>query len=102
MKGGVFAEQKKTATKPVINSRWIQRTCGVSQIFRGPSSSLVTISNPAARQIVRGHLHADAVANQDADAMLAHLARNRRQHHMRAVIELNFEECVRLLIDYRA
>src|ERR1051325_1767829 len=31
--------------------------------------------------------------------MFAHLARDSRQHHVRAVIELDFEECIRLLID---
>src|SRR6267154_102763 len=67
-----------------------------------PSGLLESISDPAARQIVRRHLYTDAVAHQNAYAMLAHLAGNSCQHDMRTVIEFDFEKGVGLFVDYRA
>src|SRR5687768_764609 len=63
---------------------------------------LVSISYASARQVVGRHLNADTITDQDANAMLAHLARNRSQHHVRAVVELNLKKSVGLLIDYHA
>src|SRR5687768_11775830 len=66
------------------------------------SELLVSISYASARQVVGRHLNADPIADQDANAMLAHLARNRRQYHVRAVVELNLKKSVGLLVDYHA
>jgi hypothetical protein len=63
---------------------------------------LESIGNPAARQIVGRHLYADAVAHQNAYAVLAHLAGNSCQHDMRAVVQLDFKKGVGLLVYYRA
>ena len=61
-----------------------------------------SISNSAARQVVRRHLNTDTVAYQDANAILAHLARDRREDDVVAIIKADFEEGVGLLIDNRA
>jgi len=60
------------------------------------------VSDPASREIIRRHLDANAIAHQNTNAVLAHLAGNGCQHDMRAIVELDLEKCVGLLIDYRA
>ena len=62
----------------------------------------VTIGDAPTREIIRRHLDADPITDQDAYAVLAHFAGNCGQHDVRAVVELNFEECIGLLIDDRA
>ena len=63
---------------------------------------LVTISNPATRQIVGRHLNAHAVANQNADTVPAHSSGNRGQDDVITVVEPHFEEGIGLLIDNHA
>jgi hypothetical protein len=63
---------------------------------------LESVSYPAPRQIVRRHLHANAVAYQDTYAVLAHFAGNSCQYDMRTIVQLDFEKCVGLFVDYRA
>jgi hypothetical protein len=63
---------------------------------------LISVGDAAARQIIGGHLYADAIAHQNAYAVLAHLAGNRCQNDMRAVVELDFKKGVGLFVDYRA
>ena len=62
----------------------------------------ISISDSAAGQVVRRHLDGDAIAHEDADAILSHLAGNRGEHDVFAVVETHFEEGVGLLIDNRA
>jgi hypothetical protein len=61
-----------------------------------------SVSDPAPRQIVRRHLYADAVAYQNTYAVLAHFAGNGCQHNVRTIVQLDFEKCVGLFVDYRA
>lgn len=63
---------------------------------------LESVSDSAARQIVGRHFYADAVAYQNANAVLAHLAGNRRQNDVRTIVQLDFEKCIGLFVDYRA
>jgi hypothetical protein len=63
---------------------------------------LESVSDPAARQIIWRHLDADAVAYQDPYAMFAHFAGNSRQYDMRTIVQLDFEKCIGLFVDYRA
>jgi hypothetical protein len=49
-------------------------------------SSLESISDPAAGQIIRRHLDADAVAHQNAYAVFAHFAGNSRQYDVRTIV----------------
>ena len=70
--------------------------------MRTKSRLFESIGDAAAREVVRRHLYADSIANQDAYAMLAHLAGNRRQHDVSTVVELHFEKRVGLFVDYRA
>lgn len=72
--------------------RWRSEQSPVAVLFE-------PVGNAAAGEIVRRHFHADAVANKNADTVLAHLAGHRRQHDVVGVIQLNFEECVGLLVD---
>jgi hypothetical protein len=67
-----------------------------------PSHLFESISDAAAREVVGRHLYADPIADQDAYAMLAHLAGNRCQHDVRTVVELHFEKSIGLFVDYRA
>jgi len=69
--------------------------------IRVPSLS-VTVSDPAPAQIVRRHFDGNAIAHQNPDAMSAQLTGNSRQYNVLAVVELNFEECVGLLINNSA
>lgn len=62
------------------------------------ASLFESVRNPAAGQIVWRHLYAHAIADQDANPMLAHLARDRSEHHVIAVIKSHFEKCIGLLI----
>jgi len=62
----------------------------------------IAIGDPAARQIIGRHFDADAIANQNSDAMLAHLAGNTREHDMGTIVEADFKKCVGLLVDNRA
>jgi hypothetical protein len=62
-------------------------------------SLLIPVRDSAASQIIGRHFNANAIADQDANAILTHLARDGRQHHVLGVIELNLEECVGLLVD---
>src|SRR5437773_4232816 len=66
---------------------------------RQRAMSLVAVSDSASRQIIRRHLYTYTVADQNTNSVFAHLAGNRRQHHMLSVVELNFEESVRLFVD---
>ena len=61
-----------------------------------------SVSDSASRQIIGRHLDADAVAHENAYAMLAHLAGDGRQHDMFAAVQLDLEECVGLFIDNSA
>ncbi len=63
---------------------------------------LISVGDPAARKIIRRHFYADAVADKNSYAMLAHLSGNCGQDDMRAVVELDFKKCVGLLVDYGA
>lgn len=63
---------------------------------------LVPVGNSSARQVVGRHLNTDAIAYQDPDAVLTHLAGDGGQYHMFAVIETHFEKGVGLLVDDRA
>src|SRR6266545_8220608 len=47
--------------------------------------SLVSIGNAATREVVRGELHLHTIAGQDADVVLAHLARDLCENGMAAV-----------------
>ncbi len=60
---------------------------------------LIPVGDSASRQIIRRHLYAYTVADQNTNSVFAHLAGNRCQHHMLSVVELNFEESVRLFVD---
>jgi hypothetical protein len=62
-------------------------------------SLLVPVSDPASRQIVRRHLNAYAVTDQDANSVFAHLAGNRGQHDVLGIVELYFKERVGLLVN---
>src|SRR5437762_9854976 len=66
------------------------------------TSLFKSIGDAAAREVVRRHLYADPIADQNAYAMLAHFAGNRCQHDVRTVVELDLEESVGLFVDYRA
>src|SRR6266478_3841436 len=72
--------------------------------FHNPYSSLaellVTLHNPAARQIVRRKLHRDFVSRQNQDEILAHLAGNVRQDLV-LVFQLNAKHRVRQRLDHR-
>ena len=63
---------------------------------------LIAVSNAASTQIVWRHFDADAIAYQNAYAILAHLSGDCRQYDVFSVIQLDFEKCVGLLIDYCA
>jgi hypothetical protein len=62
----------------------------------------ITVGYPATSEVVGRHLDTNAIADQNADAMLAHLARNAGEHYMLAVVETDFKECVGLFVDNRA
>src|ERR1051326_1428338 len=62
----------------------------------------VPVGNAAARPVVGRHLDGDAIADEDAEAVLAHLAGNCGEHDVVAVIEAHFEKGVGLLVDNRA
>lgn len=57
------------------------------------------ICDAALGQVVWREFDVDAVAHQDADAVAAHAARDRREHHVLGIIKLHFEKCVRLFIN---
>ncbi len=59
---------------------------------------LVSISDTPARQIVGRQFDADAVADENAYAIFAHLAGNLCEHDMLRVIELHLEKRVGLLV----
>ena len=69
------------------------------RIYETRKVLLVPVGDPAARQVVRRHLDGDTIANEDADAILAHLAGDCGEHDVIAVIEAYFEKGVGLLID---
>ena len=60
---------------------------------------LIPVRDSASGQVVGRHLNAYAIANQDANSVLAHLAGNCRQYDVFRIVELNFEERVGLLVD---
>src|SRR5712691_8471595 len=62
----------------------------------------VAVGDSAAREIVGRHLDAHTIADQDPDAVLAHLAGDHREHNVLAVLEPDFEKGVGLLVDNRA
>jgi hypothetical protein len=61
-----------------------------------------SVSDPASRQIVRRHLYANAIAYQNTYAVLAHFAGNGCQDDVSTIVQLDFEKCVGLFVDYRA
>src|SRR5580658_9651010 len=61
---------------------------------------LVTIHNPAARQIVRRELHRYFVSRQNPDEILSHLAGNVRQHLM-LVLELHAKHRIWQRLNHR-
>ena len=61
--------------------------------------SLVPVGNSSARQVVGRHLNTDAIADQDPDTILTHLAGDGGQYHMFAVVETHLEKGVGLLVD---
>src|SRR5215212_7756228 len=69
---------------------------------RGAVGLLVPVGDAAAREVVGRELDADTVADEDADAVLAHLPGNLREHDVFAVVYLNHEEGVGLLINHHA
>src|SRR3989442_3794712 len=60
---------------------------------------LVAEGNPAAGEVVRGELDPDAVADQDPDVELAHLARGIREDGL-AGLQLHLEHRVRQRLDH--
>jgi hypothetical protein len=60
---------------------------------------LISVGNSSARQVVGRHLNTHAVANQDPDTILTHLAGDGGQYHMFTVVETHLEEGVGLLVD---
>jgi hypothetical protein len=60
---------------------------------------LIPVGNPPARQVVGRHLNAHAIANQNPDSILSHLAGDSCQYHVLAVIEADFEKGVGLLVN---
>lgn len=72
-------------------------------VCRLPSDlSLVPVSDSTSRQIVRRHLNAHPITDQNADAILAHLPGDRCQYDVFCIVQLNFEKCVGLFVDYSA
>ena len=65
-------------------------------------SLLESVGDPASRQIVWRHLYANAVAYQNTYAVLAHFAGNGCQHDVSTIVQLDFEKCIGLFVDYRA
>src|SRR5438445_6180650 len=63
-----------------------------------PRASALAVADTTACQIVGAHLHAHAIAQQNADAELAHLA-TRIGQQLVAVVELDLELGVRQSID---
>src|SRR2546423_14314255 len=61
-------------------------------------SLLVSVSDAPARKIVWRHLDANAVADEYAYSVLAHLAGNLCQHDVVAVVYADFEKGVRLFV----
>jgi|SRR6516164_5290598 len=59
----------------------------------------ITVSDPATGEVIRRHFDNYAVTDKNADAMPSQLAGNRGQHDMLAVVEADFEECVRLFVN---
>src|SRR5215472_8414808 len=62
--------------------------------------SLIAIDDPSSRQVVRRQLHRYLVSRQDADEVLAHLARDVSQHPV-LVLQLHSEHGVRQRLDHR-
>jgi len=60
---------------------------------------LVPIRNSPAGQVVRRHLNADTIANQNSDPVLSHLSRNRSQYNMSTIIKPYLEKGVGLFVD---
>ncbi len=60
---------------------------------------LVAVDDPAAGQVVRGQLNDHAVLREDADVVLAHLARNMGKHLV-TVAQLNAEHRVGQRFDH--
>jgi hypothetical protein len=60
---------------------------------------LVAIGYATPRQIIGRHFNAYAIAHQDSNPVLPHLAGDDSQDHVISVLELHFEKCVRLLVD---
>src|SRR3954467_1654783 len=60
---------------------------------------LVAVGDAPAAHVVGRHLDADAVADEDAYAVLPHLARYLRQHDVLAVVYQHLEEGVGLLVN---
>ncbi len=71
----------------------------VGQLYFG---LLESVSDAAAGQIIRRHFHTDAIAHQNANAVLAHFAGNRGQYDMFAAIKFDFEKCIGLFVYYGA
>jgi len=59
----------------------------------------VPVRNAAFGEVVRRELDVDAVAHKDADAIAAHAARDRREHHVVGVVDLDLKISVGLFVD---
>lgn len=63
---------------------------------------LIPIRDSASGQIIRRHLDAYPITDQDTNAILSHLPGDRRQYDMLSIVQLYFEKCVGLFVDYCA
>ena len=63
--------------------------------------SLMTVGDPALRQIVRGHFKRYAVSGEDANSIAPKLAGQMRQH-CSLLIELHTEKSAGKLLHYRS
>ncbi len=58
-----------------------------------------SVGDSSTRQIIWRHFDADAIAYENTYAVFSHLAGNRREDNVRAVIQLHFEKGVGLFVD---
>jgi hypothetical protein len=63
----------------------------------GPSS--VSVSDSPSGQVVRGELDFHAVTGEDADVVLTHLSRDRREDIMVSLVELHAKHGARKRLD---
>src|SRR5690606_39444936 len=70
-------------------------------LFVDPVNSADAEGDACLRQVVWSHFDLDLVAGQDADVVLAHLARNMSRYHV-AVVQLDAKHSVGQGLDDRA